>query len=182
MTFRREPSFRAGDRYRIDETKDSEQRGKAPAGRDRVCLPLDTFARLQDRPVDGQVAETGRAIADGGCFSESAAEALCERLDPRHCKPHQCSRSKRKAETECGLIGRYRIVAVLRRPLSDHELVAGFTRWTASFSNIGRCLPAISPRGPPHSPESVFSISPTGTTQNRTVPRGTRRPVANREW
>src|SRR6185437_132090 len=41
--------------------------------------------------------------------------------EPGHCEPGQRCCLKRKAKTECGLIGRDRIVSVLRRPLLDHE-------------------------------------------------------------
>ena len=48
-------------------------------------------------------------------------DAMRERPDPWHRKPHQRGGLKRKAKTECGLIGSDRIMSVLRRPLLDHE-------------------------------------------------------------
>ena len=41
--------------------------------------------------------------------------------EPGHCEPGQRGRLKCKAKTECGLIGSYRVMSVLRRLLLDHE-------------------------------------------------------------
>jgi hypothetical protein len=76
-----------------------------------LCLPVGSCARLKDRTVNGRAA--GSSGASGG-FTEGIS---AERPDPWHRKPHQRGGLKRKAKTECGLIGSYRIMSVLRRPL-----------------------------------------------------------------
>jgi hypothetical protein len=53
-----------------------------------------------------------------GRFTE---DVPAERSYPWHGKPHQRGGLERKAKTECGPIGRDRIMSVLRRPLLDYE-------------------------------------------------------------
>ena len=80
-----------------------------------LCLPIVSCARLKDGPVNGRAAGSSEA---SGRLTEGIP---AERPDPWYRKPHQRSRLKRKAKTECGLIGHDRIMPILRRPLPDHE-------------------------------------------------------------
>jgi len=84
-------------------------------------LPIHSVTRLKNGPLEGWPSESDRGGANFGSPGERTAETFAERMYPRHRKPYQRGRLKGNTETECGLIRGYRIMPVLRRPLSDHD-------------------------------------------------------------
>ena len=84
-------------------------------------LPIHSVTRLENGPLEGWPSGSGRDAARFGRPRERTAETFAERTYPRHRKPQQRGRLKGNAETECGLIRGYRIMPLLRRPLSDHD-------------------------------------------------------------
>ena len=87
----------------------------------RPRLPIHPVTRLKNGPLEGWPSGSGRDTARFGRPGERTAETFAKRMYPRHRKPYQRDRLKGNAETECGLIGGYRIMPVLRRPLSDYD-------------------------------------------------------------
>jgi hypothetical protein len=83
--------------------------------------PFHSLTRLKDSSVERHRDKSGLAVTLRRRQREQEGEVFAERPKPGDCKPHQRGRLKRKAKTECGLIGRNRIMPVLRRPLLDHD-------------------------------------------------------------
>src|SRR5216684_5882033 len=82
--------------------------------------PFHSLTRLKDSSVERRRDQCDLAVTLRR-RREKEVEVFAERPKPGDRKPHQRGGLKRKAKTECGLIGRDRIMSVLRRPLLDHE-------------------------------------------------------------
>src|ERR1700736_2192313 len=83
--------------------------------------PFRSLTRLKDSSVERDRDKCDLAVLLRRRPREQEAEVFAERPKPGDCKPHQRGPLKRKAKTECGLIGRDRIMSVVRRPLLDHD-------------------------------------------------------------
>src|SRR3984893_6915055 len=88
---------------------------------DTPVSPFQSLMRPKDSSVERHRDKCDLAVTLRRRRREQEIEVFAERLKPGHCKPRQSSQLKRKAKTECGLIGRDRRMSVLRRPLLDHE-------------------------------------------------------------
>src|SRR6266481_6734056 len=83
--------------------------------------PFHSLTRLKDSSVERRRDQCDLAVTLRRRRREKEVEVFAERPKPGDRKPHQRGGLKRKAKTECGLIGRDRIMSVLRRPLLDHD-------------------------------------------------------------
>src|SRR5882724_8372622 len=73
--------------------------------------PFHSLTRLKDSSVERRRDQCDLAVTLRRRRREKEVEVFAERPKPGDRKPHQ----------RCGLIGRDRIISVLRRPLLDHE-------------------------------------------------------------
>jgi hypothetical protein len=83
--------------------------------------PFHSLTRLEDSSVERRRDQCDLAVTLRRRRRGQEVEVFAERPKPGDRKPQQRGGLKRKAKTECGLIGRDRIMSVLRRPLLDHE-------------------------------------------------------------
>jgi hypothetical protein len=90
--------------------------GQRP-GLHRRASPIHPLRGLNDRSLSRHGHKRGFFI--GWC--ERSVEFSSKHPGPWHCKPGQRGRLKRKADTECSLVGGYRIVPVLRCPMAYDE-------------------------------------------------------------
>jgi hypothetical protein len=91
--------------------------GRSPTTLNLWATPVSPFhslTRLKDSSVERHRDKCDLAVTLRRRRREQEVEVFAGRPKPGDCKPHQRGCLKRKAETECGLIGGYRIVPVLR--------------------------------------------------------------------
>src|SRR5712671_2661033 len=107
--------------------------------------PFHSLTRLKDSSVERRRDQCDLAVTLRRRRREKEVEVFAERPKPGDRKPHQRGGLKRKAKTECGLIGRERIMSVLRRPVLDHEPDAALHRERAA--KVQEIQSAIGARG-----------------------------------